>query len=169
MHFATLLMLTTALVLRSGDRIRVEGPITQRDGVIVFRSGGALYSMPVSEIDEIATNAADEPALPETTSQAPRPLKVSPAERMRLLKELEENHSGTAPVQQRMDTPAYIPLDAPGQNQDEWTWRRQARAYEEGLRQSKENLDLLIDRVERLRAEIRGLFALGFKPQNFTY
>jgi hypothetical protein len=168
MHFATLLILATTLVLRSGDRISAEGPITQQDGVVIFRSGGALYSMPLSEIDEAATNAANASA-EISPKPAPKPLKVSPAERMRLLKELEQNHYGKPATEQRMDTPPYIPQDAPGQNADEWRWRREARSYEEGVRQAKESLDLLLDRVDRLRAEIRGFVALGFKPQNFTY
>jgi hypothetical protein len=168
MHFATLLILATTLVLRSGDRISAEGPITQQDGVVIFRSGGALYSMPLSEIDEAATNAANAPA-EISPKPAPKPLKVSAAERMRLLKELEQNHYGKPATEQRMDTPPYIPQDAPGQNADEWRWRREARSYEEGVRQAKESLDLLLDRVDRLRAEIRGFVALGFKPQNFTY
>ncbi|HEV8658419.1 MAG TPA: hypothetical protein VGS96_07295 [Thermoanaerobaculia bacterium] len=168
MHFATLLILATTLVLHSGDRISAEGPITQQDGVVIFRSGGALYSMPLSEIDEAATNAANASA-EISPKPAPKPLKVSPAERMRLLKELEQNHYGKPATEQRMDTPPYIPQDAPGQNADEWRWRREARSYEEGVRQAKESLDLLLDRVDRLRAEIRGFVALGFKPQNFTY
>jgi hypothetical protein len=168
MHFATLLMLATTLVLRSGDRISVEGPITQQDGVVLFHSGGALYSMPVAEIDEAATSAANAP-LEAEPQPAPRPLKVSAAERVRLLRELEQSHSGKSAPEQRMDIPPYIPQDAPGQNADEWRWRREARTYEEGVRQAQESLDLLLDRIDRLRAEIRGFFALGFTPQNFTY
>src|SRR6266540_2677715 len=169
MHFATLLILAGTLVLRSGDRISVEGPITQQDGVVIFRSGGALYSMPMFEIDEAATSAANTLVETERQPAAPKPLKASPAERARLLKELEQNHAGKPPSEQRMDTAPYIPQDAPGENADEWRWRREARSYEEGVRQAKESLDLLLDRVDRLRAEIRGFTALGFKPQNFTY
>ncbi|HEY3054814.1 MAG TPA: hypothetical protein VGK31_02665 [Thermoanaerobaculia bacterium] len=168
MHFATLLILATTLVLRSGDRISVEGPITQQDGVVLFRSGGALYSIPSAEIDEAATSASNAPVEAEATP-ASRPLKVSAAERARLLRELEQNHYGKPATEQRMDTPPYIPQDAPGQNADEWKWRREARSYQEGVRQARESLDLLLDRIDRLRAEIRGFVAMGFKPQNFTY
>src|SRR5712691_4697986 len=173
MHFATLLILATTLVLRSGDRISVEGQITQRDGVVIFRSAGALYSMPASEIDDVATKAANAP-VEAVAEQLPAPrslkvsLKVSPAERQRLLKDLEQNHTGKPAPAQRFESEPIYSQDTTA-NGDEWQWRRQARSYEEGVRQAKENLDLLLDRVDRLRAEIRGLFALGWKPQNFTY
>ena len=49
-----LLTLTTStLVLRSGDRIAVEGTLREAEGVYTFRSGGQLYSLPKSEVDRV--------------------------------------------------------------------------------------------------------------------
>lgn len=168
MHFAALLIVASTLILRSGERIAVEGPVAQRNGVVIFRSGGALYSMPTYEVDETATKAANDPG--EETPRAPRRLKVSVAERERLLRELERNHDGGSPVE--FTVPAGPPArepSAPAADGEEWSWRQRARAYEESVRQARENLDMLLNRVEQLRAEIRGLVALGWKPQSFTY
>jgi hypothetical protein len=171
MHLATLLLLTSTLVLRTGDRIAVEGPLLDRDGTVIFRSGGALYSVSAIEVDAEATRAANE--VPDLVSQpAPRPLKVSAAERERLLRELEQNHSGSpAPEQSWQAEPLRsLPTRETTENSaEEWRWRRDARAYEESVRQARENLDLLLDRADQLRAEIRGFLSLGFKPQQFTY
>ena len=170
MHLATLVILTTTLVLRSGDRIVLDAPAREQEGVVMFRSGGALYSIPASEIDENATTAANQP---QAAATAPRRLKVSAAERDRLLKELQENHTGRPAVEQRWQTDPLPPVptaqDAPAQNGDEWRWRREARSYEETVRRATENRDLLLDRIDELRSQIRGLLALGWKPEAFTF
>lgn len=168
MHFAALLIVASTLILRSGERIAIEGPVTQRNGVVIFRSGGALYSMPASEVDEMATKAAND--MGEDTQQSPRKLKVSVAERERLLRDLERNHGGGAPIEFKAPAgpPAREP-SAPAADGEEWNWRQRARGYEESVLQARENLDTLLNRVEQLRAEIRGLVALGWKPQSFTY
>jgi len=168
MHFPALLILVTTLVLRSGDRISLDAPPSEQNGVVVFRSAGALYSMPASEIDREATKAANEPVQPQTG----RKLKVTPAERDRLLKELSQNHAGKPATEQRWQkepVPQPTAEEAADQKSEEWKWRRAAREYEESVRQAKENRDLLMDRADRLRAQIRGFIALGFKPQSFTY
>jgi len=46
---------------------------------------------------------------------------------------------------------------------------RRARGYQETLRQSEENLQLLVDRVDQLRAQIAGFLSLGYKPNQFSY
>jgi hypothetical protein len=96
-----LVVLTTStLVLRSGDRIVVDGDVTQTDEVVTFKSGGLLYSMPLAEVDLEASkqaNAESEAEEPEEETDeqiAGRRLKVSAEERARLLKELEANHEG---------------------------------------------------------------------------
>jgi hypothetical protein len=168
MHLATLLILTTTLVLRTGDRLMLDGPARQQDGVVLFRSGGALYSIPASEIDETATTLANA----VDAAQAPRRLKVSPAERDRLLRELQENHTGKPPVEQRWQTeplPTPAPQDAAAQSADEWRWRREARSYEESVRRAAENRDMLLDRIDELRSQIRGFLSLGIKPDSFTF
>lgn len=175
MNFATILLFAASLstlVLRNGDRIAVEGPVRETNGVVIFRvAGGALYSIPETEVDVEATKAIND--LAERQSRpAPRPLKVSPAERDRLLRDLEQNHSGTAsplPAYDAESAREELPRESTERNPEEWQWRNQARAYEESVRQARENLDLLLDTADRLRAEIRGLLSLGWKPQNFTY
>ncbi len=166
MYFAALLIVANTLILRTGERIAIEGPVSEQNGVVVFHSGGALYSMPAFEVDEVATKAAN--ALAEEPPAARR-LKVSPAERERLLKELEKNHSGQAPAEQRWQSAPELSSRDEVSNAEEWNWRQRARGYEEAVRQTKENLDLLLDRADQLRAEIRGLVSLGWKPANFTY
>ena len=171
MYIATLLLVATTLVLNSGDRIRVEGDVSERNGVVIFRSGGALYSIPASMIDAQATKAAN--AIVDDSQPAPKRLKVSAAERDRLLKELEQNHSGQPAAEQRWENepPSREParVETLDTNAEEWNWRNRARAHEEAVRQAKENLDLLHDRAERLRSEITGLLSLGWKPKDFTY
>jgi hypothetical protein len=168
MHFAALLILATTLVLRSGDRISLDAPPSEQNGVVIFRSGGALYSMPASEIDREATTTANEPAPP----QPARKLKVTPAERDRLLKELSQNHAGKPASEQNWARePISQPAagDAADQKGDEWKWRHAAREHEESIRQAKENRDLLRDRADRLRSQISGFISQGFKPSSFTY
>ncbi|MBV8519620.1 MAG: hypothetical protein JO197_19670 [Acidobacteria bacterium] len=176
-----LLTLTTStLVLRSGDRITVEGDVRETNGVVTFRANGLLYSMPASEVDVDATKnagtnaewrrrAADADAKP-----APQPkvkLKVSEAERKRLLEQLENNHSGSpAPPSQSVVDGPHIkvtePTPPPG---DEWSWRHQAQAHEEAIRRAKEEVAMLESRAQQLESEIRGFFALGYKASQFTY
>jgi len=169
MYFAALMIVASTLVLRTGERISVEGPVAERNGIVVFRSGGALYSMPATEVDATATKALNE--TPADNQELPRRLKVSAAERDRLLRDLEQNHAATGPA----EPPAHYsgpPAQEPSIahfNSDEWNWRERARYHEESIRQAKENLQLLVDRIDNLRAEIRALVALGWKPISFEY
>jgi hypothetical protein len=160
---------TTTLVLRSGERIDVDGAVRQEDGRILFRSGGALYSLPADEVDLEATREAASAA--SVTAQPPAGrLKVSPEERQRLLRELEQNHSGKPAPANALDIPpGPTPMERERTVQDEWSWRRQARAYEEGIRRAQEEFDLLVFRAAALKAHIAGLLSLGFKPDQFSY
>lgn len=157
-----LLLLATTLVLRGGDRISVEGAITENAGRVVFRStDGTLYSLAAAEIESIDTQAPAPAPPPEK-----KKLKLSVEERERLLRDLESNHEGVAaPVEQTRSRP--LP-PAKDQTEEEWQWRRESRAREESVRRAKEDLDLLLERVERLQGEIRGLLGLGYKPRQFT-
>src|SRR5687768_12803305 len=97
-----LLTLTSTVVLRAGDRLPVEGKPVTRDGVIMFRSGGLLYSMPATEVERIETentseSSATSQAKAEVKKETPRRKPVSEEERKRLLAELEKNHAGTPP------------------------------------------------------------------------
>ena len=57
--FLLLLITTSTLVLRSGDRITVEGAVREDNGVITFRSNGQLYSMPLLEVVRIEATDSD--------------------------------------------------------------------------------------------------------------
>src|SRR5436309_1433222 len=87
------LILLTTLILRSGDRITVDGAISEKDGRVVFRAvDGALYSLPASEVESTETPAAATTPAPEK-----KKLKLSAEERERLLRDMENNHTGTPP------------------------------------------------------------------------
>jgi hypothetical protein len=175
MNALLVLALTSTIVLRSGDLIVVGGPVQRENGVVTFRSDGLLYSLPASEV--VAIEGAPPEAQggrPEgqlSTGAAVRKLAVSEEERKRLIAELEQNHSGTpAQPQKNLESrPAPTPSEQRQQSQEEWSWRRQARAHEEAVVRAKENLQLLESRVEDLRAKIRSLVVLGFRPRQFTY
>ena len=157
---------TSTLVLRSGDRIPVEGPVREADGVVTFRSGGLLYSIPASEIETRAD--APEPA----PAEEKKPLKLPPSERDRLLRELERNHSGTpAPRSQTHPVlpPAQTKAEAAQEKREEWEWRRMSRGYDEGVRRAEEELELLETRIQQLQHDIRTFVSLGFRPSQFTY
>ena len=180
MRLATILFLTaltippTTLVLTSGHRIDIEGPIQEENGKVIFRqAGGALYTIPLAEIDVEATRLASNPPTVVRPEQAKR-LKVSAEERRRLLAELSNNHSGVPASAEQQTIPEPAPREprepaTPKVNNEEWSWRQQARAYEEGVRRAQENLDLLLDRRDQLRSQISGFLSLGYKPTQFTY
>ena len=174
---ALLLLLTVAstLVLRSGDRIAVEGPVREEKGVVMFRSGGVLYSMPASEIEKVeaAPPAPERPkAVEEEPKTLPKRLRVSDEERKRILEQLEKNRAGTpapktTPIEEQYPPPTQGEVEQ--QKREEWEWRREARAYEESLRRAQEDLQLLETRVRELQDQIESLFNLGYKPHQFTY
>jgi hypothetical protein len=158
-------ILTTTLILRDGTRFEVDGPIREEGGRIIFRSG-TLYSIPVREVDMEATRAAVTRTVLVTVDQD-RKLKVSAAERDRLLRELEQNHSG-GPVQALNLEKVVEPREAPDKG-DEWSWRSAARAHEEAIRRAKEDVALLRDRAEMLKRQIEQFVALGYRSHQFTY
>jgi hypothetical protein len=171
---ATLLLLTAltiptpTLVLRNGARIDVDGSVRQEEGRVVFRSGRVLYSLPASEVDFEATRAAGLNVMLVRGNDDRTKLKVSPEERDRLLRELERNHSGRPADPDGLKTPPPS-QEAVENSEDEWSWRRTARTYEDAVRRAKEDLQLLYDRTEALKQRIRTLAALGFRPNQFTY
>lgn len=160
---------TTTLVLRDGHRILVDGPIREENGRVLFTANGSFYSIAIGEVDLAATRAAVAPPIVVNASEHAR-LKVSPEERDRLLRDLEQNHSGTGGQPPVLQPPAE-PTEAEKQQslQDEWAWRNRSREYQERVRQAKENLDLLVQRAEQLKAQIGGFLSLGYKPAQFTY
>lgn len=166
MNALLVLALTASMiVLRTGDRIPAEGPVKETDGVVMFRSGGLLYSVPASEVERIEEAAGDGEEKPV------RRLRVSEEERKRLIAELEKNHSGQpAPAPQAMPAVAVEVTPEPAERrEDEGWWRSQSRMYEENVRQAQEHLELLESRVEALRDQIRTFVILGYRPPHFTY
>lgn len=172
MNILALLLLTAltvptpTLVFRGGKRLDVDGNVRVDQGRVIFRSGGALYSVPEGEVDLIATR--DAGAISVVKADPTMRLKVSEAERVRLLKELEQNHNGTPSTATLPPLPA-SDREQPGVPGDEWTWRRDAQNYEESIRRAHEELDLLTSKAEQLKAHIAGLLSLGYKPHQFTY
>ena len=167
-----LIVVSSVLVLRSGDRIVTDGPPREENGLVVFRTAdGSLFSISRDEIDVAATEAA---ASRNVDAKAPsaKKLKVSAAERDRLLAALSQNRGGTPPPPQRL-------LEEPPQLQtqeevrdsarEEWEWKREARALEENVLRSEENLQVLIDRIREYEGRIMGLISLGYRPAQFTY
>jgi hypothetical protein len=169
----TLLLLTAlaiptpTLVLRNGIRIAVDGSVRQEEGRVVFRSSGVLYSLSAAEVDFEATKTA---GLNVTVVRAEErgKLKVSREERDRLLRELEQNHNGTPASANGLRVPP-PPVEATTNSADEWAWRRDARAREDAVRRSKEELQLVYDRIGALQQKIQTLVSLGYKPSQFTY
>src|SRR2546425_7652223 len=84
---------TSALVLRDGVRIDVDGAIHMENGRATFRVGGTLYSVPAEEVDLEATRIVRAEAQPAKMPERFR-LRVSELQRNRLLRELEQNHEG---------------------------------------------------------------------------
>ena len=169
-----LLTLTTAtLVLRSGDRIAVDGMVREENGVVTFRSEGTLYSLPASEVERIDRVGATDGQEARQDARATRvPLAVSEEDRRRLIAELERNHSGKpSPPEQtvRPAPPPPTPAEVREQTEEELRWRRQAQSHEEAIRRASEELALLESREAELRSRIFQFVALGFKPHQFSY
>ena len=159
---------TPSLVLKSGERISVDAGIQANGVTVTFRSNGSLYSVPAEEVDFDATRAAS--AAPAAPVDEKKKLTVSAPEKERLLRELEQNHSGTpAPKEQLTipDQPRRTSADL--RNGDEWQWRNGARAHEENVKRAKEQLQLLRDRQEELKSRIMGFLSQGYKPMQFSY
>lgn len=170
MNGLSLLLLVSTIVLRSGDRIAVDAPPRTENGVVIFRSGGQLYSLPAAEIDAEATRAAESDQ--EKKEDTVRRLRVSEDERRRLLAELERNHTGTAmpaPPSLVNPQPPATRAEVLEQTGEEWEWRRLARGHEEAVRQAQEEVALLTEEVDSLRREIHFFVLQGFKPNQFTW
>jgi hypothetical protein len=170
---AAIVLTSNLLVLRSGDRLPIDGRATLDDGRITFRStNGQLFSLPASEVDLDATRTATTTltAVPaKDDAPPPLPLKVSEVERKRLIAELEQNHAGKdAPAAPIPEFHASTPQHA-DDGSEEWSWRNRARGLEEQIRQAKENRDVLEKRAEELKTHIASLLFLGYRPIQFSY
>lgn len=167
--------LTSTLILQSGARIALDGPVREDGSMVTFRSAGRLYSIAAAEIDRIEETEAAAPAgatEPEVPSAPRVRLRVSADERKRLLEELEKNHGGTpAPRQKILEEvpPAPTPAQELAERSEESMWRRRAQSHDEAVLQAREDLTLLIERIEELESKIRSLVALGYEQRQFTY
>ena len=160
---------TPQLILRDGVRIDVDDPVKVENGQVMFRVGGTLYSVPADEVDLMAMRVISTPLNPAKSAARTR-LRVAETERNRLLRELEQNHEGKpAPAEALRIPPGPTPEQREQATDDEWIWRRQTRSYEEGIRRAQENVDLLQDRADQLKAHIASLLSLGYKPNQFSY
>lgn len=172
--FLLLLVVTSTLVLRSGDRITVEGAVREENGVMTFRSDGVLFSLPASEVERVEldemVDAAEPAEVVRDTGDAKRKLKVSEEERKRLLDALSKNRGGVAP-QQAPDKPAVRKSERElrHEKEEESTWRRRARSHEEAVLRAIEELELLENRIHELESKISSLMSLGYHPTQFTY
>jgi len=175
MHaLASLLLITTLtfptseLILRSGAHIPTDGSVAIDNGRVVFRSAGALYSIPEADVDLDASRSITA-IVPPIRVETPFRLKVTREERDRLLRELEENHSGGAPASVPLTPVPKSPQLAAQDSPEEWQWKERAQGYEESIRRAQEQLDLLRRKVEQLQSRIRFLLMSGFKTQAFTF
>ena len=171
------LVVSSTLVLRSGDRITVEGSVREENGVITFRSEGVLFSVPASEVErvELDETVDEEAAGNEPTPHAraaKRRLKVSAEERKRLLEALSKNRGGVAPADPQaleMPPPRLTEREAQREKNEESIWRRRARAHEEAVRRAIEELELMESREREIETKIVSLIALGYQTHQFTY
>lgn len=168
-----LLTLTSVIVLHSGDRISVEGAVREENGVVTFRSGGLLYSLPKMEVARIEQpkELAETPIPASSEARKPRRLRLTEEERKRLIERLEQNHEGTpAPPDQSVKLPpAQTKEEKAEAKRTEQGWRSQARMAEEAIVRASEELALLETRERELQQKIHSLLSLGFKPHQFTY
>ncbi len=171
-------ILTTTLILHNGTRYEVDGPIREEQGRIIFRTSGSLFSIPLADVDLEATRASlTKPVV--ATSDKDKRLRVSAAERDRLLHELEQNHSGKPATEAKLEKavearePDRVEEPTAETRADdkgaEWSWRAAARAHEEAVRRAREDADLLRTRAEALKRQVEQFFALGYHANQFTY
>ncbi len=161
---------TPTLVLKTGKHIAVDGPVRLESGIVLFRSGGSYYSVPADEVDLDATRGPGS-SVTVTAAEEKNKLRVTSSQRERLLRDLEQNHTGTpAPKEQTTipDAPRRAESDSAPKG-DEWQWKNSARAYEEEVRRAREQLELLARRREELRLQISGFLSQGYKPGQFSY
>ena len=162
-----MLISTPTLVLKSGKRIAVDAPVRVENERVLFRSNQTLYVVPSSDVDFEATRAAGMPVVEATPE--PAKLKVSAADRQKLLRDLEKNHQGVPATKEQMSIPDAPKKAAQGPSGDEWSWRRSARAFEEEVRHARENLELLRTRADELRSQITSFLSQGYNPGQFSY
>jgi hypothetical protein len=162
------------LVLRSGHQIAVEGEVTLQQGKVVFRHpSGVLYSLPLAEVDIVATERANhvgveawrEREVPESESPLSGRLRVSKAEKERLLKELEKSR-GT-PVARKIEAAPVVEEVEVRDRSEEMAWRAASKRLEEQVRSLAERVQMLRDRIEYLEDQIRTFIGMGMPGDQY--
>lgn len=169
------------LVLTSGHRIAVAGDVQIAAGRAVFHGAdGLLYSLRVEEIDQAATRRLSEARrAPSGSQEETRPFTVSEEERHRLLANLAKSRGvkrAPAPVVEHPSSdvevsasPAAVDRARADLLEEEWRWRKAARAHREEVTRAEEELQFLRDREQALQDQILGLLNLGFEARDFSY
>lgn len=166
-----------ALILYSGHRLPVDGPVRLERGQLVFRHGfsGILYSIAASEVDFDATRkgGSPEPELVEEQAAPARPVRklaVSGEEKERILREMEKSRGVPSPPQPQQTQPLEAATRPQARPQaDEAFWRGQSRRFDEQVRQQQENIALLQQQVRRMEDQLLALLSMGVDPNQFGY
>lgn len=164
------------LVLRSGHRMAVEGEVNLQQGKVVFRHpSGVLYSLPLAEVDIVATERANhhvveseawrEREVPETESPLSGRLRVSKAEKERLLRELEKSR-GTPVVRKIEPAPVVEEVEVRDRS-EEMAWRAASKRLEEQVRSLADRVQMLRDRIEYLEDQIRTFIGMGMPGDQY--
>ena len=169
------------LILGSGQRIPISGPLKIEGGRVLFRNpAGVLHSIALEDVDLHATATAHPGRMIElrpapevgkklTPLQA-RSLVVTPERREELLTALSRNREGKpAPLRD----PAEFLEDELERSRDrreemgaaEAEWRAEAAALRESLRVRQEMLQVLLARAQRLEDEIRFFYGTALQDQ----
>ncbi|MEO8216746.1 MAG: hypothetical protein ABI718_06665 [Acidobacteriota bacterium] len=174
----TLLKPVDTLVLRTGERLAVAGEVTIDGDQAIFRHpNGALYSLPVRELDLPATRdlawrkaQPEQKAVPDEVVSKSLPIREE--QKRKLLGDLQSSHSpNPSPVRGFTAGPPAIPTEAEEEQvrRAEWEWRDRSRSFSEGVRRAREDLQLLLDKQEQLENEVLGLASLGYRTDQFSY
>ena len=167
----------TQLVLKSGHKMPIDGPVRVEKGAAVFRhASGVLYSLPLSEIDVAATEEANgltatAPAEPKATEESKEKLRlaVTPEQKEKLLRDLEKSR-GTPVPQRPLPSAESLVSDEIDvrERDDEEYWRSESRRLEENLRRRRDDIELQKRRLQRLEDEIRMLVGSGTPTDQFA-
>lgn len=176
----TLISSPEALVLRSGERIAVDGNVSLAAGSYVFRSGGTLYSLPEREVDVEATNrveASRRAALEHDRSTGPVKMRATPEQREKIFEKLNNTATSSSPAPRQPAAPSLPPVPQPPprdepspaeQKQEERYWREESRRHHQDVERWREELAFLERREQKLEDEILMLMNLGYKSREFS-
>jgi hypothetical protein len=163
---------TQVLMLRSGERVEIVGDLKRDGDRVVFRSrSGTLYSIPASEIDEKATDAAAEATSPkDEKAPLPKRLKGDEATKRRLLSELSKSRGTPSPPAPAVAASKPSSPDEAAKEKaladEEETWRRDARALDNQVEDAEQRIRDLSERERELNDGILSLLAMGHPQEH---